>query len=115
MSWREKVTRWAEQLKRIGDDGLLQATNIYEKDNYQTFQSLAVAMTKSAADETTVFEPLEAALSGKLSPAAVADAAVVDAAGRLLGLGGEARALAPAALVKAVRAEITRLQPVYAG
>ena len=34
---------------------------------------------------------------------------------RLLGLGGEARALAPAALVKAVRAEITRLQPVYAG
>ncbi len=84
MSWREKVTHWAEQLKRIGDDGLVQPSNIYEKDNYQAFHSLAVAMAKSAADETITFEPLEATLSGKLSPAAVADAAVVDEHGRLL-------------------------------
>lgn len=84
MGWREKINKWAKLLKHIGEDGIRQAPNIYERDNYQSFQHIGVEMSRLAADQSSTFESLQTAIMGKLSPAAVADAAVVDADGRLL-------------------------------
>ena len=84
MSWQTKLTRWAKQLKQIGTDGIAHASTIYEVDNHRTFLRLTNEMDQLAADTNRPFSPSAQKVSETLSPFAVADAAVIDAEGRML-------------------------------
>lgn len=81
----QQIALWADQLRHLAASGLHFAANIYESERYHTLQSLAMAMQAYAGGELpATLEPLRATLFTHVTPFAVADAAIIDAAGRLL-------------------------------
>lgn len=81
----QQIALWADQLRHLAASGLHFAANIYETERYHTLQSLAIAMQAYAGGELPeTLEPLRATVFARVTPFTVADAAIIDDAGRLL-------------------------------
>jgi ADP-ribose pyrophosphatase YjhB (NUDIX family) len=85
MAAAHKIALWAEQLRDISAMGLRFSENIYDIENYQKLQGLALEMMAlakgvKAEDIKPVFGPL----LNHPTPFAVGTAAVIDANGRIL-------------------------------
>ena len=80
-----KIAYWADKLRDISALGHHFATNIYDKENYQTIQNLAIEMLALASDKTVEeIEPLRIPHFSRPTPLSVGDAAVIDEERRIL-------------------------------
>lgn len=81
----QKLAFWADILRDRTANGLHFASNIYDKENYQRIQDIALEMLALAsARPLTELEPLRTTLFARSGAAAVGDAAIIDHAGRIL-------------------------------
>jgi ADP-ribose pyrophosphatase YjhB (NUDIX family) len=81
----QQLAFWADQLRHISAMGLRFSHNRYDHDNYRAVQDLAMAMLALATGESLdEMEPLRAPVFSRPTPITVADAAVIDANGRIL-------------------------------
>jgi len=81
----QQLALWADQLRHISAMGLRFSQNRYDLDNYQAIQDVAMAMLALATGESLdAIEPLRAPVFSRPTPITVADAAVIDEAGRIL-------------------------------
>jgi ADP-ribose pyrophosphatase YjhB (NUDIX family) len=81
----QRIALWADKLRDISALGLRFAQNVYDRENYRQLQDLAVEMLALATGEPLArVEPLRATLFARPTPLATGDAAVIDAAGRIL-------------------------------
>ena len=81
----QRLAYWADQLRHIAAMGLHFSQNRYDLDNYRTVQDVAMAMLALVTGESlNEMEPLRAPVFSRPTPMTVADAAVIDAAGRIL-------------------------------
>ncbi len=81
----QQIALWADQLRHLAASGLRFAANIYDTERYHALQSLALEMQAYAGGELpATLEPLRATIFAHVTPFAVADAAIIDDAGRLL-------------------------------
>ena len=81
----EQIAYWADKLRDVSASGHHFADNIYDKENYQTIQQIAVEMLALASDKTVdELEPLRIPHFSRPTPLSVGDAAVIDKQGRIL-------------------------------
>jgi ADP-ribose pyrophosphatase YjhB (NUDIX family) len=81
----QKLALWSDTLRDCSARGLQYASNIYDRDNYQKIQDLALEMLATAAGQSLAeFEPLRAILFSRPAPVPVGDAAIIDESGRIL-------------------------------
>jgi ADP-ribose pyrophosphatase YjhB (NUDIX family) len=81
----EQIALWADKLRDISAMGLHFADNPYDREHYQTVQSISIAMLAMATGESLdQLEPLRAPVFSRPTPFAVGDAAVIDSEGRIL-------------------------------
>lgn len=80
-----QIALWADQLRDITAHGHLFASNVYDKENYERIRQIAIEMMALANGDTLAdFEPLCDTLFVRPTPFATADAAIIDATGRIL-------------------------------
>ena len=85
MTPAQQIALWADQLRHLAASGLRYAPTLYDTERYHALQSLALAMQAYAGGELPEsLEPLRATVFAHVTPFAVADAAIIDDAGRLL-------------------------------
>jgi ADP-ribose pyrophosphatase YjhB (NUDIX family) len=85
MKLAEQIALWADRLRDVSALGLHFADNPYDKEHYQVVQDVAMAMYALAGGELPeAVEPLREPLFARPTPISVGDAAVIDAAGRIL-------------------------------
>jgi ADP-ribose pyrophosphatase YjhB (NUDIX family) len=85
MTPTQQLALWADKLRDVSAMGLRFATNPYDKQNYATLQTMAMAMMALVAGETLEqIEPLRGPVFERPTPITVADGAVVDDSGRIL-------------------------------
>lgn len=81
----QQIALWADMLRHMAASGLRFAPTLYDTERYVALQNLAMEMQAFAAgDLPAVLEPLRASIFAHVTPFAVADAAIIDADGRLL-------------------------------
>lgn len=81
----QQLAYWADALRDMAASGLRFAPTLYDAERYHALQSLALEMQAYAGNEMpAALEPLRATLFAHVTPFVVADAAIIDAAGRLL-------------------------------
>ena len=81
----EQISLWADKLRDLSSSGLRFAGNIYDRENYQKVQDIAVEMLALASGETVeAVEPLRTPHFSRPTPLSVGDAAVIDEHGRIL-------------------------------
>jgi len=85
MTPTQQVALWADELRAMAAHGLYYNKDIYNQERYHKIQSIALAMLALASGVTLdTLEPLRNTLLSHLTPFAVGDAAIMDAAGRML-------------------------------
>lgn len=85
MDLATKITRWADQIRGLAANGLRYAQNIYDRDRYAQLQKLAVEMYAQSTGKTEQeITPIIAPFLDHPTPAASADAAIVDDRGLML-------------------------------
>lgn len=85
LSPAEQLARWADKLRDISAFGLHFSRNPYDRAHYQQVQDIALAMLAQAVGEAPEqWEPWRAPVLARPTPFVGGDAAVVDAAGRVL-------------------------------
>ena len=85
LSIAQQLANWADQLRHVSANGLHYSLNVYDQTNYQTVQNVAMEMLAMATGEAmTEIEPLRAPIFARPSAIPTADAAIIDAAGRIL-------------------------------
>jgi ADP-ribose pyrophosphatase YjhB (NUDIX family) len=80
-----KLAGWADKLRHISANGRRFSQNVYDKENYETIQNMAMEMTALLAGKS--FEEIEFFRDSffmRPSPVVVCDAAIFDAKGRIL-------------------------------
>lgn len=81
----QKLALLAEILRDCSARGLHFASNIYDRDNYQKVQDVALELfALASAQPMAEIEPLRATLFARPAPIPVSDAAIIDDAGRIL-------------------------------
>ena len=81
----QQIALLADQLRDISARGARFADNIYEKENYQAIQDIAMSMLALATGDTLdEMELLRAPVFSRATPVTVGDAAIIDDAGRIL-------------------------------
>jgi 8-oxo-dGTP pyrophosphatase MutT (NUDIX family) len=85
MHLAQQLADWADQLRHLSAMGLYYATNPYDRERYQTLQTLMLEMQALAGGELpTQLEPLRAQIFARPCPFSCADAAIIDDSGRML-------------------------------
>lgn len=81
----QRLAQYADILRDCSVLGLRFAGNIYDRDRYQRIQKVALELFALASSQTlAAIETLRATLFAHPAPFPVSDAAVIDAAGRIL-------------------------------
>lgn len=81
----QRIALWADKLRDVSATGLRFCRSIYDRDRYLAVQDLAIEMAAFSGGELPGdLEPLRAAVFSRPTPLVGADAAVIDAEGRLL-------------------------------
>ena len=81
----QQIALWADKLRDMSALGLLFTQNIYDRDNYQHMQDIALQMLALAtAQPAADLEPLRATIFARPTPISTGDGAVIDEAGRIL-------------------------------
>jgi 8-oxo-dGTP pyrophosphatase MutT (NUDIX family) len=80
-----KIAQWVDKLRHISANGGKFAQNIYDKENYQTIQNIAIEMTALIAGKSfDEIEPFRDSFFMRPTPIAVCDAAVFNEEGKIL-------------------------------
>jgi ADP-ribose pyrophosphatase YjhB (NUDIX family) len=80
-----QIALWADKLRDMSALGLLFTQNIYDRENYQHMQDIALEMFAMAtAQPPATIEPLRATIFARPTPISTGDGAVIDEAGRIL-------------------------------
>ncbi len=75
----------SEKLRDMSATGLLYSQNPYDLENYHRLQDISMQLLALAVDKTVdELEPLRAPIFSRPTPLVTGDAAIIDAAGRLL-------------------------------
>jgi len=81
----QKLALYADILRDCSALGLRFAANVYDRDRYQRIQNVALELfTLASSQPLPEIEPLRATLLTRPAPFPVSDAAVIDAAGKIL-------------------------------
>src|SRR5690349_21365541 len=84
-AFAQKLVQWAGILRDQSARGLHFASNIYDRDNYQRVQDVALEMFALAAGQPLAeIEPLRATTFARPGAFPASDAAIIDDAGRIL-------------------------------
>jgi ADP-ribose pyrophosphatase YjhB (NUDIX family) len=85
MTPAQQISLWAEKLRDISALGLRFSDNIYDRENYQALQDMAMEMQALANGlPLAEIEPLRATLFSHATPFATGDAAIINDAGQIL-------------------------------
>jgi ADP-ribose pyrophosphatase YjhB (NUDIX family) len=85
MTPNQQLALWADQLRSMAALGLHYADDVYNQERYHKIQTIALEMLALASGDTLAnLEPLRDTLLAHPTPLAVGDAAVIDAAERML-------------------------------
>ncbi len=81
----QQLALWADKLRDMSAMGLVFAQNVYDRENYQTIQQIAMEMLALAtAQSLEQIEPLRWPHFSRPTPISAGDAAVIDDEGRIL-------------------------------
>lgn len=81
----QKIALLADILRDVSARGLHFSTNIYDHDNYQKVQDVALELVALATGQTlTELEPLRATIFAHPAPLPVGDAAIINDEGKIL-------------------------------
>jgi 8-oxo-dGTP pyrophosphatase MutT (NUDIX family) len=81
----QQIALWADQLRHMAALGLHFSNDRYDLERYHTLQSLAIEMQAVAGGQLpNELEPLRASVFSAPTPFSCGDAAIIDAAGRIL-------------------------------
>jgi ADP-ribose pyrophosphatase YjhB (NUDIX family) len=81
----QQLALWADQLRDMSSLGLLFAKNIYDRENYQIMQKIAMELLALATQNSLEqLEPLRLSHFARPSPISTGDAAIIDDAGCIL-------------------------------
>jgi ADP-ribose pyrophosphatase YjhB (NUDIX family) len=81
----QQIALWADQLRDMSALGLLFAQNVYDRENYQAMQKMAMEMLALVTQNSLAhLEPLRLSHFARPSPISTGDAAIIDEAGRIL-------------------------------
>lgn len=85
MTLAQNLALWADHLRDISAMGLRFSPNLYDRENYEAIQEIALEMlavaTGLSPDE---LEPLRTGLLRRPTPLSTGDAAIIDDSGRIL-------------------------------
>ena len=85
MTPAEQIALWADRLRGLSAMGLRFSKNIHDEQAFRAVQTVAMEMLALATGETLdQIEPLRAPVFSRPTPLVAGDAAVIDAAGRIL-------------------------------
>ncbi len=85
MTPAQQISLWADRLRDMSASGLLFSKSIYDRENYETIQTIAMQMlTLATAQPLDRLEPLRAPIFSRLTPLCVGDAAIIDDAEKIL-------------------------------
>ncbi|HMN26753.1 MAG TPA: NUDIX hydrolase N-terminal domain-containing protein, partial [Caldilineaceae bacterium] len=85
MSLAQQLSLWADKLRGLSALGLHYAEHLYERERWTQVQDIAVEIFAQASGEAPeTLEPLRGTVLAHATPLAVGDAAIIDAAGRIL-------------------------------
>jgi len=85
MNPAQQISLWADQLRDMSASGLLFSKSIYDRENYETIQTIAMQMLALAtAQSLDQLEPLRVPIFERITPLCVGDAAIIDDAGKIL-------------------------------
>lgn len=85
MSAAQSIALWADQLRDISATGLWYSPNIYDRENYQKIQDIALELLALAVNESPAqLEPLRAPLMARPTPLSTGDAAIINDTGCIL-------------------------------
>ncbi|MGH2506676.1 MAG: NUDIX hydrolase [Ktedonobacteraceae bacterium] len=81
----QNLALWADILRGCSARGLRFASNIYDQENYQQIQHIALELLALATAQPLVeIEPLRATIFARAGALPTGDAAIIDPAGRIL-------------------------------
>lgn len=81
----QQIALWADALRHMAASGLYFAPTIYDQERYRALQTLAMEMQAYAGGQAPeMLEPLRTTIFSHATPLCSADAAIIDAEGRLL-------------------------------
>ena len=81
----QQLALYADMLRDCSARGLKYASNTYDQHNYEKVQQVAMELLALATAQPILeLEPLRAPIFSRPSPLTVADAAIIDEAGRIL-------------------------------
>jgi ADP-ribose pyrophosphatase YjhB (NUDIX family) len=81
----EQLALWADKLRDLSATGLCYASTMYDRERYETLQTMAMEMMALATTQSLdTLEPLRATFFSRPSPVVVGTAAVIDSEGILL-------------------------------
>lgn len=85
MSIAGQIASWADKLRDLSAEGLRFSQDIYDRARYQAVQDVALSMLAVASGrEIESLEPLRGTIFAHFTPLVGGEAAVIDAAGRIL-------------------------------
>ncbi len=85
MSPTQQLALWADELRDMSAMGLIFSQNIYDRENYQRIQNIAMQMLALVSDESLdEVEPLRHPHFARPTPLSTGDAAIIDATGNIL-------------------------------
>ncbi|MEJ5248259.1 NUDIX hydrolase N-terminal domain-containing protein [Caldilinea sp.] len=85
LSPAQQIALWADALRHMAASGLRFAPTLYDQERYHALQTLAMEMQAYAGGQAPeALEPLRAGVFSHVTPFCTADAAIIDAEGRLL-------------------------------
>lgn len=85
MTAAQQIALWADRLRDISALGLMFSQKIYDRENYQAIQDIAIEMLALATGEAVeAIEPLRAPVFSRPTPITTADAAIIDDQGSIL-------------------------------
>ena len=81
----QQIAEWADLLRNMSANGLLYASNIYDRDNYTRIQEIAKGMLALAnGNQLEELQPLLGPLFLRPGPVPVVDAAIINEQGQIL-------------------------------
>ncbi|MFM8320939.1 MAG: NUDIX hydrolase N-terminal domain-containing protein [Chloroflexota bacterium] len=84
-SLAQQIALWSDRLRDMSAMGLLYSPNIYDRENYQQIQQIAMQMLAVAsAEPLPALEALRGPVFNRPTPLVTGDAAIIDDAGRIL-------------------------------
>ena len=85
MSAAQQIALWADELRDMSAMGLVFSQNIYDRENYQRIQAIAMEMLALASGQTLdEIEPLRRPHFARPTPLSTGDAAIIDDEGHIL-------------------------------